>query len=371
MKFIFIQFILLLTLLSAQNFSFSKGWHLQGSASNYSDMKSFNHDCIQSLWMFKDNRWSLYTPDSTVMNSILSSTSSIDPMTKLDANDGFWLYADANCTVELNATLSTDTFILANGWNLKGTVHGYGSMDLFNHPDINTIWKYSDSKWSIYSPSEDLSSLIANNQNLESLITLEAYDGFWIHAKKAMTISDQDYIPITNGTFADILKSTTDNVEDIWNLSFKVDIKDVSSLKLAVLITKENTAYGQIIYDGLSIISSKINSPSLLLIHGKKSTGEEAEADFSNSYDPQNVRSNSISLDNDILTLKLGDIMLKQTATSASSFTAATTYKVQIVLDTLDIVNSKQIIMNDLTYFKNYPFLNNSNSGIEGTIIIK
>ena len=361
----------------AQSVSLNPGWHLKGTQIAYTDMTDFNKSCIKYVWKYNtsSSSWSIFSPDSNIINDLTTKHVSISPLNSLDANDGFWLDLNASCSIEMQDTNESQTIQVSKGWQLNGTNIGFSSMNNFNKPYIDIVWAYYESLWSAYSPDLSVAALLNANSMYENLTAITPNDGFWLRANSIGEIFNENaqYLSVTDGNFSTISKKSTDNIDDIWNLSFKVDVQNVSDLKIGVLITKANTAFGQIVYDGLSINNSILTSPTSLTIYGENSSAVPGEINYDSSWNTNTIKEDSISLNGNILTLKLAEIMRHQTVVSTSSFTQQTSYAVQIVINNMNILNSKQLIMGDFTYpyIITYPFLDVSNSAIEGTIIIE
>ena len=152
----------------------------------------------------------------------------------------------------------------------------------------------------------------------------------------------KDRVALDNGNFNTVNKNRSDDVEDIWNISFKIDNKNLDNFNIGVKILKESTgATGDIVFSGLSIKNGVINSPKKIDIYGIKSNGDEGGTHFDSGYNPDNILSKSISLDGDILTIKFGTVIKQQDVVSVNSFKAISRYKIQIDSDKLNIIGAK------------------------------
>ena len=89
----------------------------------------------------------------------------------------------------------------------------------------------------------------------------------------------------------------------------------------------------------------------------------------SNSNEKRIIES-SMSLKDDILTIKLGKIMKEQDSVSESTFKAKSKYFIQLNSDKLHIVESKIFTLENITNFNIQDMFKNKN-GIEGYIEIK
>ena len=80
-----------------------------------------------------------------------------------------------NFTLSLIKPVSTVSFPVVQGWNLKGIESSVTDLStIFNSECVRTVWTYKNGGWKAFYPS----------QNGSNLNTLEKYDGFWINAKQ-------------------------------------------------------------------------------------------------------------------------------------------------------------------------------------------
>jgi hypothetical protein len=118
----------------------NQGWNLVGAIE---DINPADISCVEVLWMYSDNQWSLYIPQAPSNNYGYSQ------ITKINKADGFWIKSDSNdCNLTYNTpdepsvisflgivesvnygeniSISvdinkTDASILSHSWKLNGT----------------------------------------------------------------------------------------------------------------------------------------------------------------------------------------------------------------------------------------------------------
>ncbi len=318
----------------AQSVSLNPGWHLKGTQIAYTDMTDFNKSCIKYVWKYNtsSSSWSIFSPDSNIINDLTTKHVSISPLNNIEANDGFWLDVNASCNVEMNTTTANQTIQLAKGWQLNGSTIGFESMSNFNKPYIDIIWAYSENSWKAYSPNVLVAELLNNDENYKNLITLSPHDGFWVRANTTANISSND------NNFSRESK-TTDSISSIWNINLYVDNNlSVANANVALHIKKiQSGTIANIIAEGISITNGEITSISKLYIYGEKTDGSAAAATYPPVSDLNNIRINSLKLKNEMLTFNLGYIIENQTVYDASSLTNPADFELSIYASEIDI----------------------------------
>jgi hypothetical protein len=101
---------------------------------------------------------------------------------------------------------------ISTGWNLVSlnTVNNLYVSNI-DSSKYESIWKYSNNTWSIYSNDDDILSL-AKKQNIATFDTILPYEGFWIYAKKDFTILEE------KSPRFDIYENFTSHLYYGWNL---------------------------------------------------------------------------------------------------------------------------------------------------------
>ena len=69
---------------------------------------------------------------------------------------------------------------IENGWNLVGIGKNISVTDLSDLGNINTVWKWNNGNWTIWSPKSTIMNLI-KNYGLSSITEINAGEGFWVN----------------------------------------------------------------------------------------------------------------------------------------------------------------------------------------------
>ncbi len=302
-------------------------WQLLGVPfdSNISDLDLRYKDMI---WLYdgSKNSWLCYKEsiegglDKSIKDICITTT-------KIKAGSGFWLKSKYDYNLDLKEKEKKQPSIVP-GWNLISVDKEVSVDNFLTSNNLSIIWKYNKGKWSGYSK--------IYNYNIDKLNdTLKEYEGFWAY---------NSYLLYDGFSF--IKKSSeikTTELEKVWNMSFRIDKKDIDKFMIAIKIDKEATgAKGEVILSGMSIKDGKLSAPTFIGVYGKKSNGNGGSESFSDSGSNKDFLTNSVSLENDILTLRVGLIMKKQSIVGLKSFTAISNYKVIIASDKVDIQNAKK-----------------------------
>jgi hypothetical protein len=102
--------IIVASTLFADTLSLQQGWNLKGT-SNSLDIESLTDTCVETVWKFSNNKWQAYSTKATTKEAIESSES-IDSISSIANNDGFWILTNTNCDVTIDLqTLSTPPLI--------------------------------------------------------------------------------------------------------------------------------------------------------------------------------------------------------------------------------------------------------------------
>ncbi len=90
----------------AKDIHIVNGWQMKGMDLEFRDMSSFDKACVDTVWTYDINTssWRAYSPKASIRSAIESSAT-INNLTSISSNDGFWVNANASCT--LNNTGST------------------------------------------------------------------------------------------------------------------------------------------------------------------------------------------------------------------------------------------------------------------------
>jgi len=359
---IFLSLVLSYSIVLAVSFNIElkKGsWNLVGTPVDL-NISTLNLDDLDVVWNYKDGYWYL-NKDSRLYPKLET----------LKANSGFWIFPQRDHNISLVNT-NTNDIVISRGWTMYSPVNDMVIDRDLNSSNIGIVWKYINGHWSAWDPNN-----LYLNANIPKAENLKVGQGAWVYAINDYMLNKQ-YVKVGNdngvlfgGNFENISKNASDDIEDIWNISFKIDTSvDYSDFNIGVKFVKESSgAMGEIVFTGLNISNGVINNPSYIIIKGVKSDSTSGQTYFYDSYNPDDILSNSVALNNSILTLKLGTIMQKQTVTSEATFKAISNYNVKINSDKLLIDESKNISLGNLTDFDFSTNFENKN-GLEGMIEI-
>ena len=354
-KIVFIAFPILLF---SQSIKVEKNkWQLIGF--NYDiNLSKIGLNKYDTIWSYKDSKWYCYKEWDDVSDRC-------EVKDFIEGGQGFWFYSKYDNVLSVNKTKAKLPKIKSR-WNLV-TFSEDILADFFNNSNILAIWGYKDNKWYLYTPQG------IQIDGIENLNEIKRGEAVWIYAKDNfdyVSVGD-DKSPLVNGNFIKVIKNSSDDIEDIWDISFKIDTKDVNNFNIGIKFRKkENDGsddIGEFVYKNLSIKNKILSSPTLISIKGTGDSGEGSTY-YDSSYNPNNILKNSIKLSGDILTLKLGYIMKKQSIVDEPTFKVKAPYKIVITSNIKLIKNSKNINI-DIINPNKYDFSNSY--GIEGKIEIK
>ncbi len=173
---------------ASQNLPLKAGWNLIGiSIDNVSASQLGDAEKIITVWDWSDNKWKIFSQSASI-NSLLDSYG-ITKFSSLYAGKGYWVNVKSSVSpynAELNGDIPADNSIelTGSGWFLAGIknpdISSVKPKDFFNLSSIDTIWKWEDNSWAVWSTKTDILNLI-NNYSLPFIQTLNSSDGFWIN----------------------------------------------------------------------------------------------------------------------------------------------------------------------------------------------
>ncbi len=110
-----------------------KGWNLLGASEDINSMDAFDRSCAKLLFKYSGGDYTSYS------TTLQKSTTSVPTLT-FAKNDGFWVYSDGECTVNLtNPELSTATGELVS-------ISGGETKTLYDGALIITVDSINDSR---------------------------------------------------------------------------------------------------------------------------------------------------------------------------------------------------------------------------------
>jgi len=292
-------------------------WNLVGTSEDL-NISKLSLGADELLWSYKNGKW--YTNKTTQQYTKIDT---------IEANDAFWVYATQERNITIEDTTNQLT-ILNTGWSMFSPSNSYTLSNDINSTIIPTIWGYNDNNWTIWDPS----NLVDINNTYQEKNSILQGKGVWAY-------SYEQSIP-------KIIKLSSDSIENIWNLSFEIDTSvDYTDLDIGVKFLKNESDgtpdIGKFIYDDISLKNGILSSPDALYIEGNGDSASGVDL-YNTSYDPDNLRVNSIELVGNTLNLKLGYLMKNQTKVTESTFTVATNYDIVITSNQPIIKNADKIV---------------------------
>ena len=323
--------LMFIGLLSAQDFQLSaKKWQLLGTSQDV-NISALNLKDEDTLWQFNDNNWQYYKKN---VNNI-----SLTKITQLAGGSGFWIRSLNDYTLHIPDSTKKER-LAKSGWNLLTPSFSDINLtkDTTHYKDVSIFWTYKNGIWRYY-----------KKNGIHQFDTLKVGNGFWAYVTPTMLGVGETQTPIINGKFQKVYKNRSDNVNDIWNISLKIDVQNTSNFNIGVKFLKKSSgAIGEIVFLGLNIVNQKISSPEYIYIKGTKSNGDSGSTSFDSTYDPDNLRTKSITLNGDILTIKLGTIMQYQKLTDVATFKGVSNYNIVIVPEKIKVFGGKEQSLSNL-----------------------
>jgi hypothetical protein len=123
--------------ISATAFSINivPGWQLIGTEHDI-NISIFNNKNIKSVWAYDkvNKKWKVYTPNK----NINLSKYGIEPLTKLNKYDGFWINASTDFT--LNSEINQSNNQIQKDYNYSGIWKGTHYIYLVNNDNVYCKW---------------------------------------------------------------------------------------------------------------------------------------------------------------------------------------------------------------------------------------
>lgn len=99
--------------LFSQDMNLASGWQMKGTEVGFSNMQAFNKSCIDAVWSFDTftNSWKAYSTDSE-LSQLIKNSSTIQNLTSLSVDEGFWVKTNSSCTVSKDSNLSNTPTVI-------------------------------------------------------------------------------------------------------------------------------------------------------------------------------------------------------------------------------------------------------------------
>ena len=85
----------------AKDIKIEKGWQIRGADRTFT-INDFNKsECIKTVWSYdgKTKSWKAYSPNKE-LNQKIANSLTIQSLSKIDENEGFWIFATKNCYIK-------------------------------------------------------------------------------------------------------------------------------------------------------------------------------------------------------------------------------------------------------------------------------
>lgn len=354
----FIMAVVVATNLYAQSIAVKGGvWNFVGVSSDV-NISELNVSADQ-MWSYRDGTWGCNKNCSNVLS-------------ELKSGDGFWLKSAEDKNITLQDIVSSEKS-LGFGWSMFSPVNKDFDVDVdLNTSGVVSVWSY-DNSWSLWTPSG-----IHLQTGLNLLETLKVGQGAWIHKIDGVEmIFGNDFSVVKNGSFANVIKSSSDSIDDIWNVKIAIDesVAKSASFNLGVEVIKSSGAKGHVVFKDVNINNSVLTDH--IRVYGFNADGTpKGGSTYTISTNKEMVES-ALSYKNGVLSVNFGTVMNLQTYVDKASFTNIGTYSFKIIVndstfsgDVLKEATSTSV-KQTLAYFPEYyPFEIGSSSMI-GSVEIK
>jgi len=158
---------------NSNKITLNKGWNLTTLPTTGID----NHKLI---WGYNNGIWEVVSNENSIQNIL--NKSSLNKLTTIDKNKGYWILNDNNVILDFNNQITTDlqTRInnLSNGWHILSNYVDINTNSLLNY---KTIWSYQDGQWGAYSSDNIILEQIKNSKSINKIDYIDKYKGIWVN----------------------------------------------------------------------------------------------------------------------------------------------------------------------------------------------
>jgi hypothetical protein len=165
-----------------------KGWNLHGVSCPV-DISTFDKPEILAVWKWKENSWQFWSPDSSLME--LAKEFGLNLMSKISANDGFWIKAAGETTISTKCetilqqeSSSNQTTDMVDGYREIASIDLNGTEEVGPIYNNHKIWlqleKLTSGTVSIYTNSTEIPDSGLTDDEIRfisSLYQILVYDG--------------------------------------------------------------------------------------------------------------------------------------------------------------------------------------------------
>ncbi len=223
-------------LFANQTIQIENGWQLLGTTNCISDINQFNRSSINMIWAYDKNslRWSAYSPDLTIQNAI-DSSGSIDNLTKIEQNRGFWVNANYNDYFSIITQDSNITDINITLQNPSEFLNDFPVADLTQEQKDGLAFMYQEEK-----VARDIYTKMYDKWDLKIFLNISRAEQIHMDAIKEILIKYDLEIPIIDDTVGEF---DLDALQELYNqLIVLGDISLNEALKVGVLVEETDIA---------------------------------------------------------------------------------------------------------------------------------
>ena len=165
----------------------NKGWNLVSlpvdMTLSQDDISSKFKDA-KTIWSYKKGEWYAFSSNINTMEKIKKAN--INVLSIIPKATGFWV--NNGSMEEINFNGNSYDIELASitdfrGWKLLGSGKDINVSEVIEpNSNIETIWKYVNGKWYLFSNDENIKS-IASYEGFKTFDTIKSGEGFWVYKK--------------------------------------------------------------------------------------------------------------------------------------------------------------------------------------------
>lgn len=357
-KLLFLAFFSFSSLVAQTLALKSDAWQLVGTRSDV-NATSLNLQDSDVLWRYDNASWQ-YLKKGHTLNIGLNELSS------LKAGEGFWIKP----TNDYNLSIPDGTFknkTLQSGWNLLSPALLDSNLtQTYTTAQTPYAWMYENNAWKLW-----------QFDGTKAFDTVKLGQGYWLYyALNTLQIGSKQ-TALINGNFLKVTHLASESVQNIWNLSFKIDSsKNYPSFQIAVIIeeyeTDGDSDIAAFVFADMNLTNNTITQPQRLYIAaiGDNIPFTEDYASSIPGFERNKEKLlNSIAYTNGIITLNLGDKMTSVPGSNADDFKTKATYKLTLVSDALTIDASQNLTITPPITLKTFSYT--QKNGFIGEIEIK
>ena len=167
----------------------NKGWNLVSlpvSVTISQDDIGYKFKDAKTIWSYKKGEWYAFSSNSNIIEKIKKAN--INVLSAIPKATGFWINNSSMEEINFNGNsydvLSKLVSIAdSKGWKLLGSGKDTNVSEVIKtDSNIDTIWKYVNGKWYLFSNDENIKS-IASYAGVKTFDIIKSGEGFWVYKK--------------------------------------------------------------------------------------------------------------------------------------------------------------------------------------------